>query len=266
MAGDTGALSGQIRRIILDRAKRAHVGHIGPALSVADILAVLFGGVVKGAGTDAPDRDRFVLSKGHAGLALYAALHCKGILTREQLDTYCQDGSLLGTHPEHALPGIDFSTGSLGHGLSFGVGAALAARLDGSGRRAYVLVSDAECNEGSLWEAAMFAAHHRLSALTAIVDKNGQQALGKTAEVLNLDPLADKWRAFGWNAAEVDGHDVEALRAALRATSPDAPSVVVAKTVSGRGVSFMEGQVRWHYMPMTDDEYAQACAEIERVP
>lgn len=265
MAEETKALARRIRRIILDRAKRAHVGHIGPALSVADIIAVLFDGVVRGVGTDAPDRDRLVLSKGHAGLALYAALHCKGALSREQLDTYCQDGSLLGTHPEHALPGIDFSTGSLGHGLSFGAGAALAARMDGSGRRAFVLVSDAECNEGSLWEAAMFAAHHRLSALTVVVDRNGQQALGKTAEVLDLDPLASKWRAFGWRAEDVDGHDVEALRAAL-AARPDAPGVVIAKTVAGRGVSFMEGQVRWHYMPMTDDEYARACAEVEAAP
>jgi transketolase len=241
------------------------VGHIGPALSIADIVAVLYSGVLRLSAPGDPERDRFVLSKGHAALALYAALFLRGFITQEQLDSFCADGTLLGVHPEHAVPGIDFTTGSLGHGLAYGAGAALAARLSGSDRRAYVLVSDAECNEGSLWEAVMFAAHHKLGALTAIVDANGQQALGRTAQVLDLEPLADRWRAFGWQVREVDGHDTGDLRRAFAelAGIQEAPGAIIARTLGGKGVSFMEGQVRWHYLPMSDAEYARAWGEIE---
>src|SRR5713101_7761037 len=204
-----------VRRQILEQSKRANVGHIGSALSIADIIAALYSNVLLHTDPNEPDRDRFVLSKRHAVLAVYAALYLRGWISKATLDTYCGDGSLVGVHPEHALPGIDFSTGSLGHGLPIGAGAALAARLQGSSRRVFVLVSDAECNEGSLWEAVMFAAHHRLSNLIAIVDANGQQALGRTDEVLSLNPMIDRWRAFGWDALEVDGHDVEELSARL---------------------------------------------------
>jgi transketolase N-terminal domain/subunit len=165
-----------IRRIILDQSRRAGVGHIGSALCVADILAALYSGVLRMPSPEDPERDRFILSKGHAALALYAALHLRGWVSRRQLDTFCGEDTLLGAHPERGLCGVDFCTGSLGHGLSVGAGAALAARLDGSPRRTFVLVSDAECNEGSLWEAARFAAHHRLASLVAVVDLNGQQA------------------------------------------------------------------------------------------
>lgn len=256
----------QLRRIIIRQSRRAGVGHIGPALSIADLIAVLYGDVLRVASPEDPQRDRLVLSKGHAALALYAALLLKGFITQEQLDTFCADGTLLGVHPEHGLPGIDFSTGSLGHGLSFGAGAALAARLSSSDRRVYVLVSDAECNEGSLWEAVMFAAHHRLAALTAIVDDNGQQALGKTAAVLDLEPLAEKWRAFGWQTVQVDGHDVQALREAVALPHPEVPKAIIARTVCGKGVSFMEGQVKWHYLPMSEEEYLRACAELGAGP
>jgi transketolase len=172
---------------------------------------------------------------------------------------------MLGVHPEHVVTGIDFSTGSLGHGLSYAAGAALAARLQHSPRRIFALVSDAECNEGSLWEAAMFAAHHRLSALTAIVDANGQQALGPTVAVLDLEPLADKWHAFGWRVVEVDGHDLAALNSAFAEAEEDrtGPCVIIARTSCGKGVSFMERQVKWHYLPMTDEEYARARAELK---
>ena len=159
-------LARSIRRIILEQSKRAHIGHIGSALSIADIIAALYTNVLRIPDPDDPDRDRFVLSKGHAVLAVYAALHLKGWLTEEELNTYCSDGTLLGVHPEHALRGVDFSTGSLGHGLCIGAGGALAARLQHSPRRVFVLVSAAECNEGSLWEAVMFAAHHRLLILS----------------------------------------------------------------------------------------------------
>jgi transketolase len=255
----------EIRRLVLEESKRANVGHIGSALSIAEILAALYGRVLRISHPDDPERDRFLLSKGHAALALYAALHLRGWVTRAQLATYCADDSLLGVHPEHALAGVDVSTGSLGQGLSVGVGAALAARMQGSARRVYVLISDAECNEGAVWEAAMFAAHHRLTNLTAIIDLNGQQALGPTAEVLDLSPMAERWRAFGWDAREVDGHDVDALAAAMTAEGigDDAPRAVIARTVCGKGVSYMEGQVRWHYLPMDDAQYAQAVQELE---
>jgi transketolase len=256
------ALAEHIRRQTIEQAKRANVGHIGSALSIADVLAVLYERVLRVPTVDDPDRDRFILSKGHAALALYAALHGTGRLTTEQLGSYCTNGSVLGAHPEHRVAGIDFSTGSLGQGLSVGAGAALAARLQGSSRRVFVLVSDAECNEGALWEAVMFAAHHRLSNLVAIVDDNGQQALGHTRDVLDLTPLAERWASFGWDVVEVDGHDHEALARAFDADG-DAPRVAIAKTTFGKGVSYMEGEIKWHYWPMSDAEYSQAVAELE---
>ena len=258
----------RIRQIVLEQSKRAHVGHIGSALSVADIVAALYGAILRIADPADPDRDRFVLSKGHASLALYAALSLRGWLAADQLNTYCGDDSLLGVHPEHALRGVDFSTGSLGHGLSFGAGAALWARLAHSARRAWVLLSDAECNEGSMWEAVMFAAHHRLANLVAIVDLNGQQAFGHTDQVLSLSPMAERWRSFGWDVHEVDGHSVpDLVRTADELDTADgSPHVLIARTTFGRGVSFMERQIRWHYLPMSDAEYAQALEEIGAAP
>ena len=254
----------QIRRIILEQSHRAHVGHIGSALSIADIVAALFGGIMNIPTPEDPERDRFVLSKGHAALAVYAALHLRGLIDESQLNTYCGDDSQLGVHPEHNLRGIDFSTGSLGQGPSMAVGSALAARLQGSDRRVYVLISDAECNEGSLWEAVMFAAHHGLSNLTAIVDDNGQQALGYTDEVISLSPLADRWRAFGWDAREADGHDVKGMTDLIDGFdgASGMPQVIIAKTTFGKGVSYMENRIKWHYWPMTDEEYEQALSEI----
>lgn len=253
-----------IRRIILEQSKRAHVGHIGSALSVADIMAALYGDILRVSDPADPDRDRFVLSKGHASLALYAALFLKGWLSADRLNTYCADDSLLGVHPEHALRGVDFSTGSLGHGLPFGAGAALWARLQRSARHVWVLLSDAECNEGSLWEAVMFAAHHRLANLVAIIDLNGQQALGHTEQVLSLSPMADRWRSFGWDVHEVDGHSVSQLVRTANGleTAAGRPHVLIARTTFGRGVSYMERQIKWHYLPMSDAEYAQALEEI----
>lgn len=254
----------RIRQIILQQSKRAHVGHIGSALSIADIMAALYSAALQIPTPHDPERDRLVLSKGHAALALYAALYIEGWITEAQLNTYCGDDSHLGVHPEHTVRGIDFSTGSLGQGLSMGAGAALAAFLQGSPRRTFVVASDAELNEGSFWEAAMFAAHHRLANLILLVDVNRQQAFGYTADVLNLAQLPERWRAFGWDVHEVDGHDVTGLASAIAAldTRSGPPHVLLARTVFGKGVSFMEGQIKWHYWPMSDDEYAQACAEI----
>lgn len=253
-----------VRRIVLHHAKRANVGHIGSALSIADIVAALYGGILNIPDPSDGERDRFVLSKGHAVLAVYAALHLRGWLETTDLDTYCADGSLLGVHPEHRLTGIDFSTGSLGQGLSLSCGAALAARVQGSSRKVVTLVSDAECNEGSLWEAVMFAAHHKLSNLIAIVDLNGQQALGYTADVLNLHGMAERWRVFGWDVHEVDGHDISHMRDVCSRLDLEGgpPHVLVARTTFGKGVSYMESEIRWHYLPMNDTEYIQALQEI----
>jgi transketolase len=232
--------------MVVDQSRRANVGHIGSALSVADILATLFDGVIGGEPGD-PDRDRFVMCKGHAALALYATLRLAGRLSADELETYMADGSRLAVHPNHVLPSVDFSTGSLGHGLSIAAGAALAARLQGSRRRVFALLSDAECNEGSVWEAVMFAAHHRLDNLVALVDENGQQALGFTRDVLALEPMADRWASFGWEARAVDGHDPAAIREAVGRPSPGRPQAVIARTTFGKGVSFMERPIRWHY-------------------
>ena len=180
------------------------------------------------------------------------------------INTYCGDDSLLGVHPDRALKGVDFSTGSLGQGLSMASGAALAARYQQSSRRVFALLSDAECNEGTVWEAIMFAAHHRLSNLIAIVDLNGQQALGYTEQVLSLSPLVERWRAFGWDAHEVDGHNASELVRTIEAldTAEGPPHVLIARTVFGKGVSYMRNQIKWHYWPMSEEEYHQALNEI----
>lgn len=265
VASDRLAFGTEIRRLVLRQSKRANVGHIGSALSIADIVAALFTGVLRVGHVDDPERDRLILSKGHAALALYSALYLSKRIGKDQLDSYCGDGSQVGVHPEHQLPGIDFSTGSLGHGLSIGAGAALAGLMLASKRRVFVLLSDAECNEGSVWEAVMFARQHQLANLIAIVDMNGQQALGYTKDVLDLVPMADKWLAFGWDVHEVDGHDIARMVETIEALdcTSGPPHVLLARTVFGKGVSFMESRIKWHYMPMTDDEFAQAIGETD---
>lgn len=256
-----------VRKLILEQSKRAHVGHVGSSMAIADIVTLLYDRLLDGQDPQSPDRDRVVLSKGHAALALYAALALKGHITATQLDTYCGDDSLLGVHPEPALNGVDFATGSLGQGLSVGAGAALAARIQGSSRRVFVVNSDAECNEGSIWEAVMFAGQHRLANLVSIVDMNAQQAFGYTRDVIDMEPMADKWRAFGWDVHETDGHDVDAMEKVVRRLDfkSGPPHVLLARTDFGGGVSYMRSQIKWHYLPMTDDDYATALREIEAV-
>jgi transketolase len=259
-------LAYEIRRVVVDESMRAGVGHIGSALSIADLLAALYSGVLQIDEPAAPERDRFVLSKGHAALGLYAALAATGRIDRALLSTYCGDGSMLGAHPEHVLPGIDFSTGSLGQGLSIAAGAALAAQRQRSTRRAFALLSDAEQNEGSIWEAAMFAAHHGLANLIALVDMNGQQALGYTRDVMNPGPPArDRWAAFGWDVHEVDGHDVDGIAGLIERLDVRSgpPHVLLAETVFGRGVSFMESRIEWHYLPLEEESHGRAVAELE---
>jgi len=265
-----------MRRIILNQSKRANVGHIGSCLCVVEILAALYSSVLHAKGPDDPERDRFILSKGHAGLALYSALSLRGWLSESELDTFCGDDTLLGVHPEAALKGVDFSTGSLGQGMSIAAGAALAARMQGSSRRVFCLISDGECNEGSVWEAAMFAAQYRLFNLHVIVDVNGQQALGRTREVIDTSNLSERWRAFGWRTTEVDGHSVPDLIDALATPAANpAPHVVLARTTFGKGVFYMEQgipvtqthlpihPINWHYLPMSDHEYALAMEQLE---
>ncbi len=254
-----------IRKIILDQSFRAHVGHIGSALSIADIISILYSSILKISSTDDPNRDRFILSNGHTSLALYAALYLRGWISETELNTYCSDGTYLGTHLEHRLNGVDFCTGSLGQGFSYGAGAALAARLQKSNRRSFVLISDAECNEGSLWETVMFAAHHQLSNLVAIIDLNGQQAFGYTRNVLNLSSMAERWRAFNWDVCEVDGHDPDELIDTISGLDivDGPPHVLIAHTIFGKGISFMENKIKWHYWPMSEEEYQQALEDLK---
>jgi transketolase len=261
-AGAREAYAHDIRRTIIEQSYRANVGHIGSALSIADLVAAVIGGPARLAGE--ADRDRIVLSKGHAALALYAALHLRGGLEEGAIDTYCADGSLLGVHPEHGLDGVDFCTGSLGQGLSLGAGAALGAKRQGSDRRVYVIMSDAELNEGSAWEAVMFAAQHRLDNLTLLIDLNGQQALGYTRDVLDLGAVEDKLSEFGWSTASVPGHDHDELEAALKPADGERPRAIVARTTFGYGVSFMESQIKWHYLPLDDETYARALADLDQ--
>jgi transketolase len=255
-----------LRRWIVEQSLASTVGHVGSALSIVDIVAALWEGTMRGPGTEDEHRDRFILSKGHAALALYGALRWKGLLGEDAFRSFCQDGSLLGVHPHHGLAGVDVSTGSLGMGLSIGCGLAHGLRLKGQRSRVFVLVSDAECNEGQVWEAAMFAAHHALSGLVAIVDLNGLQALGHTREVLAFD-MAAAWSAFGWDTVEVDGHDLDALLDALHAPPRDgAPRAIVARTVLGKGVSFMEDRLEWHYRNLTPELARRALAELDARP
>ncbi|OAI42025.1 hypothetical protein AYO40_01995 [Planctomycetaceae bacterium SCGC AG-212-D15] len=253
-------MSTTLRRWIIERAHASNVGHIGSALSIVEVLSVLWGKILRNAGTAVPDRDRFILSKGHASLALYAAMRYVGVLDERIFNTYCADGSHLGVHPDHGLPGIDLSAGSLGQGLSVGCG--LSYGLRRTSARVDVLLSDAELNEGQVWEAAMFAGHHRLGNLTAIVDINGMQALGPTRKILDLHSLAEQWAGFGWLATNVDGHDVEALLAALNRSHDPRPHLVLAYTTNGKGVSFMENQLSWHYANLSAELCHQALAEL----
>jgi transketolase len=256
----------EMRRIILQQSMRARVGHIGSALSIADIVGVLYCDVMRLTSANDPDRDRLVLSKGHAALAVYAALHLRKFLSVEQLNTFCCDDSVLGVHPEHALGGIDFSTGSLGQGLSMAAGSALAAKIQGSDRQVYAVLSDGECNEGAVWEAIAFAAQHKLSNLCVIVDVNGQQAFGYTRDVIEMDNMGERWSSFRWNVHDVDGHDAGALSRLLKGLQENpgsGPNVVMARTTFGKGVGFMEGQIKWHYWPMNQQEFDQAMAEVE---
>ena len=268
---DTQQLAKRIRIHALRMTSEGGSSHIGSCLSIADILAVLYGEVLQ---VDPKDpkkagRDRFILSKGHAGAAIYAVLAERGFFNIEKLKTHYQDGSDLCGHVSHkGIPGVEFSTGSLGHGLSVGVGMAKAGKLDKCRYRVFVLLSDGECDEGSNWEAILFAAHHRLDNLVAIVDYNKIQSLMSVAETLELEPFINKWSSFGWGVQEVDGHDHKKLKQAFKIIPfvPDRPSVLIAHTTKGKGVSFMENTVLWHYRCARGQEFADALRELEAQP
>lgn len=266
---ESGELARRIRVHALHMTSRGGSSHIGSALSIADILAVLYGGVlqVDPQRPDDPNRDRFVLSKGHAGAAVYAALAESGFFPVEKLETHYQDGSDLSGHVSHkGIPGVEVSTGSLGHGLPMATGMAYAGQLDGGSHSVYALLSDGECDEGSNWEAILFAAHHQLDNLIAIVDYNKLQSLAPVSETLALEPFAEKWTSFGWSVREVDGHDHSQLQTAFAEApvTPGRPTVVIAHTIKGRGVSFMENSVLWHYRSPQGTEFTEALAELER--
>jgi transketolase len=247
---------------------RGGSSHVGAAFSIADILAVLYGTALRHRPEEPrwPGRDRFILSKGHAGAAVYATLAEVGYFPRALLDEHYQNGSLLSGHVSHkGIPGVELSTGSLGHGLGIGAGMAKALRLAESPARVFVLLSDGECDEGTTWEAALFAQHHSLDNLVAIIDYNNIQSLAPVPEVLALEPLRQKWESFNWAVREVDGHSHPELAAALGAVPVRSgrPSCVIAHTVKGRGVSFMENTVLWHYRTARGDEFDRALRELE---
>jgi transketolase len=271
MHEDLSKQANLIRRRSLQMVHRAGLGHPGGDLSAADILSVLYFGVLRIDPKDptASGRDRFVMSKGHCSGAFYSVLTAAGFFPLEELENYMQPLSPLNGHPDrNKVPGVEANTGALGHGLPVGVGAALAAKMDGAAWRTYVLVGDGELQEGSNWEAAMLAAHHGLENLTVIVDRNRLQQGDATESTTRLEPLPAKWRAFGWAVAEVDGHDHAALLSVFRGLPIEAgkPSCVIAHTHKGKGVSFMEDRVEWHHRAPSGQELERALRELETAP
>ena len=259
-----------IRRHGLEMTHISRGSHIGAIFSVAEIMATLYTGVlnVNPAEPKMPERDRLILSKGHAGAAVYAALAERGSFPVEELSTHYANGSRLSGHVSHkGIPGVEFSTGSLGHGLAVAAGMALGGKKDKADWRVYCVLGDGECDEGSVWEAALQAHQYKLDNLIAVVDHNRMQSLDFCENTIALEPFTDKWAAFGWNVMQVDGHDTEALRAAFAQAKAnrgtDKPTVIIAETTKGKGVSFMENDILWHYRTPQGEEYEAALAELE---
>jgi transketolase len=270
VSAETIKLAAAIRAHTVQMVHYVNASHIGGGLSMADLLAVLYGEVLK-FDMHQPrlrDRDRFILSKGHACAALYATLALKGFFPVEELAQYGRDGSRLMTHVSHKVPGVEFSTGSLGHGLGFACGKALAAKRQKKNWRVFTMLSDGELDEGSNWEAILFAPHHRLDSLVVIVDYNKIQSLGTVKEVLDLHPLGEKFRAFNWAVKEIDGHDHDAIRAALKTLPFESgkPSCLIAHTVKGKGVDFMENKLLWHYRTPSAEQVKNALGQLGCAP
>jgi transketolase len=251
------------RRKILISTHSAKVSHVGSALSVVDILSVLYAKVarVSPATTTAIDRDRIIFSKGHAASALYSVLELAGFIPARSMEDFCADGSNFGGHVTHSGKlGVELSTGSLGHGLPYGLGIALGLKQIGGNAKVFVIISDGECNEGTTWESALIANQFELQNLVVVIDRNRIQSLGHTESIMKLEPLAEKWQKFGWEVREIDGHSHFEIEAALG--NQAGPLCVIANTVKGKGVGFMENQVSWHYKSLNDSELALALAEI----
>jgi len=264
---DSESLSRQIRYQLVKMSNASGAPHLGSAMSCVDILVAAYWGAldIDPAHPLEPNRDRFILSKGHAGSALYAVLAEKGFFPKQWLETFAQTDSVLTEHPHpHGIPGVEWATGSLGHGLSAGLGIALGGRINKLSYKVIVCLSDGECNEGSVWEAAMFAPAQKLSHVFVVVDYNKWQATGRSNEVMSLASLSDKWAAFGWRTTEVDGHDIGALRTALTQTPDEQgrPTAIIAHTIKGKGVSFMEDDNNWHYRIPKDSEVLAAGKEL----
>jgi transketolase len=258
-----------LRRLVVRALAGGERGHVGSSMSLIEIMRVLYDDVLRVRPTEPkwPGRDRMILSKGHGCLALYVMLADKGFIPVEALDTFCRRDSILGGHPESAkIPGVEASTGALGHGLSFGVGMALAARMQKRDSRVIVVMGDGEINEGSVWEAAMCAGKHKLSNLTAVIDYNKIQSAGPTREIQDLEPLLDKWRAFNFASVDVDGHDVAALRRtfARLPLAGDRPTAIICHTVKGKGIAFAENDANWHHKSkIGGDVLAKLYAAVE---
>lgn len=257
----------ELRKIILRIICRGGGGHIPASLSIVEILTVLYFRILNIDPKNYKDqlRDRFILSKGHAGVALYAVLAERGFFNKSHLETFGKKGTILGGHPDmHKVPGIEASTGALGHGFPYGVGIALAGKLDKKKYRVFILMGDGECQEGSVWEAALFAPQYKLDNIVAIIDHNKFQALDKLDNIVSLNPLVDKWKAFGWGTEEIDGHDVNELEDVLKSAPfvPGKPSLIIAHTIKGKGVSFMENAALWHYRLPGEKEMKIVCKEL----
>lgn len=261
---DSEALALAARIWALKMTSAANSSHIGSSLSVIDILSVLYSGVADISPTNwkATDRDVIILSKGHAAAGLYAVLGLRGFISKDNLENYCRDGSNLGGHvTHHEKIGVDLSTGSLGHGLPYGLGIALSLKMKNSDSKVYVVMSDGECDEGTVWESALLAQQYCLDNLIVIVDRNRLQSLTSTESTVALEPFADKWSAFNWDVMTIDGHSHDQLRKAL--VTSKRPLCLIAETVKGKGVSFMENSILWHYRPPSLDELELALSELE---
>ena len=261
---ETQELARKVRVHAVKMVNKGGSSHIGSVLSIVDILAVLYGKVMKYRSNDPKwdGRDRFILSKGHAGAGVYAILAECGFFDIVELNKHYQDGSIFSGHVSHkGVPGVELSTGSLGHGLPVASGMALAAKIDKKTHKVFVVMSDGELDEGSNWEAFMFAAHHGLNNLTAIIDRNKLQSMKTTEETLSLEPLRDKLIAFGWNVIEVDGHNHNELFSAIDSDTKK-PKVIIANTIKGKGVSFMENEISWHYRTPSGELFDQAMKDL----
>ena len=260
-------LAKKIRIHAVKMVHHARASHIGGILSCADAVAVLYADVMKYFPDEPknPKRDRLILSKGHNGVAIYAALAECGFFSTEELEKYGENGSLFSCHVSHKkVPGVELSTGSLGHGVCVACGMALNGKLKNQDYKVYSIVGDGECNEGSVWETAMLAAQYRLDNLTVIIDRNNMQAMGFCKDIIDMDSLGEKWKAFGWNVVEVvNGNDHDELRKAFAKKNDGKPKVIIANTVKGKGVSFMENNLQWHYSDPQGENYEKALAELE---